>query len=58
MGKMLSGLILDLRKCPNKKMHERESAGFPVWELPKVQNQFRKHFCHKLLNSYCPKKKY
>ena len=29
MRKMLSDSILDLRKCPNRKMHESEHAFFP-----------------------------
>ena len=31
---MLSDQILDLRKCPNRKTHESESACFPVGALP------------------------
>ena len=38
MGKMLSDSILDLRKCPNRKMQESESACFPVGALLKVQH--------------------
>ena len=38
MSKMLSDSILDLEKCPNPKMHESESACFPVEALCKVQN--------------------
>ena len=34
ISKMLLESILDLRKCPNQKMHESESAGFLVWALP------------------------
>ena len=34
MGKLLSELSLDLRKCPNYKMHESESACFfPMFEI-------------------------
>ena len=56
MRKMISERIVDLGKCSNQKMHESESASFPVWPLPKVQNQFRKHFSHKVLYNYCSKK--
>ena len=45
MRKVLSELILDLRKCPNQKMHQHESAGFTqilIGALPEVQNQLLK----------------
>ena len=50
---LLSESILDLGKCPNRKMHESESAGFLDWALSKVQNRFQKHFSHKVLYTYC-----
>ena len=37
MRKMFSDSILDLRKCPNRKLHESESACFPVGVLHVVQ---------------------
>ena len=37
---MVSETVLDLRKCPNQKTHERESAVFLVWALPKVKAVF------------------
>ena len=37
MRKLCSKMILDLKKCPNKKTHESESVGFRVWALPKVK---------------------
>jgi hypothetical protein len=40
MRKMLSDSIFDLGKCPNQKTPESESAGFLVWTLPVVRNQF------------------
>ena len=49
---MLAERIMDLGKCSNQKMHESESAGFPVLALPEVQNQFRKRFSHKVLCNY------
>ena len=53
--KLLSKLMLDLKKCPNQKMHESESACFLVWELPAVQNYFLKQFSYKVLINYCSK---
>ena len=53
---MLLEMILDIRKCPNQKMHESESAGFPVWELSKVRDQFQNHFSHKVVYNYCSQK--
>ena len=55
MRKMFSESILDLGKCPNRKMHESESAGFLDRALPEVQNRFRKHFSHKVLYNSCSK---
>ena len=52
MRKMLSEPILDLRKCPNWKTHESESAGFLVGALHKVWNQIWKQFSHKVLYNY------
>ena len=49
MRKMLSDSILDLGKCPNRKMHESESACFPVGALSEVQNRISKHFSHEVL---------
>ena len=50
--KLLSKLILDLRKCPNQKTHESESAGFLVLTKT-LQKCFRtviiQHFIRKLL---------
>ena len=37
MRTMLSDSILDLKKCPNRKTHESESACFPVEALCEVQ---------------------
>ena len=37
MRKILSESILDLGKCPNRKMHESERACFPVGALREVQ---------------------
>ena len=39
MRKMLSDLILDLGKCPNRKTCTFTFMHFPVGALPKVQNQ-------------------
>ena len=50
MKKLLSEMILGLRKCPNHKMHESESAG----ALLEVINHFRKQFPHKVLYIYYP----
>ena len=47
---MLSNLILDLWKCPNKKTNESQSEGFLVQAIPVVQNQFQKNFF--LIKSY------
>ena len=52
---MLSETILDLRKCPNKKTHESESAGFLIWALPEVKNCFQKQYLHKVLYNYYSK---
>ena len=52
MRKKLSESILDLRKCPNRKTHESESAYFLVGELCKVQNQIWQHFSHKVIHNY------
>ena len=52
---MLSDSIKDLGKCPNRKMHESESACFPVGALCKVQNQILKHFSHKVLYNFYSK---
>ena len=41
---------LDLRKCPNHKMHESESAE----ALLEVRNHFRKQFSHKGLSITIP----
>ena len=53
--KMLSESILDLGKCPNQKMHESESACFPVEALCKAQNCIWKQFSHKVLFNYYSK---
>ena len=57
MRKMLSDSILDLGKCPNRQMHESESAFFPVGALCEAQNWIRKHFSRKVLYNYYLKKK-
>ena len=49
MRKLLLKIILDLRKCPNMKIHESESAG----ALLEVQNPFQKQFYHKVMYIYC-----
>ena len=41
MKKLLSKVISDLGKCPKKKMHDRESAGFLVWALTVVKIPFK-----------------
>ena len=45
-------MILDFGKCPNQKTQESESAGFLVWALPVIQNQFLKQISNKVLYSY------
>ena len=49
MGKLLSEIMLDLKKCPNHKMHESESA----WAVRKVQHHFQNQFSHKVIYKYC-----
>ena len=44
IGKLLSKLILDLRKCPNPKMHESESADFLVGHFPLFKISFENSF--------------
>ena len=55
MIKLLSHLVLDLRKRPNRNMPESESACFPVGALCKFQNWIRKQFSLKVLYNYCSK---
>ena len=47
--------ILDLGKCPNQKMHESEIAGFLLWALLEVQNQFPKQIWLKCIPNYITK---
>ena len=54
--KLLLKLILDLGKCPNRKMLESESACLLVRALPAVQYQFLKLFSNKVPYNYCTKK--
>ena len=52
MRKMLSESILDLGKCPNRKMHESESAGFLDGALP--ESSFLIKSCEiTTLNLFC-----
>ena len=53
MRKLLSDLIFDLAKCPNRKTCIFTFMRFPIWALPKVQNWFWKHFSHKVVYNYC-----
>ena len=53
--KKFSESILDLGKCPSQKMHESESACFPVEALCKAQNRIWKQSFHKVLFSYYSK---
>ena len=54
---LLSELILYLRKCPNQKMYESESASLVLWALPEIQNQFQKQIWLKSIPNYKTKKK-
>ena len=51
-SKLLSEMILDLKNCPNQKMCESKNAGFLLWALPEVQNQFQKQFLSKYMSNY------
>ena len=52
MRKMLSNSILDLGKCPNRKLCTFTFMRFLVGAFPKVQNRIWKHFPHKVLYNY------
>ena len=54
MRKMLSDSMLDLAKCPNRKMHKSEPACFLLGHSPRSKIKSEKN-SHKVCINYCSK---